>query len=369
MLRRASALVGAVTASNPNGARPRITPIWCDDLSQDRVDSGAMAADRRRARVSRRVLRRATAGTGISPTTFRLVGDVHGAPVLVFAVEGASARELAARGMAITFDGIEAGGEHVLVWGTWSGEGVDRAMYHVVLQVADGQDRGGALLRRRRSGAVVRGALGTAPWQDRTRRRRVLMAPRPVRGLRPSPPAAPPPPASSVPASTASRRRAIDALDEREVVQRERAHRRSARGCGPGSAGSRASSPIAHVGHGQPSMSGSSESRCSAPWRGRRASGRRGRARAPCRGAPSRVGIAQSNVSMPRCDAARRGRRSRRCRAGGAGGRRRPRRAPRSPSRRPRTSASLSAPSEPPIAIPSHARAATACALSTRRSS
>lgn len=70
---------------------------------------------------------------------FRLVGEVQGAPVLVFAVEGASARELAARGMDVTFDGIEASGDHVLVWGTWSGDDVDQAIYHVVLEVAGGQ--------------------------------------------------------------------------------------------------------------------------------------------------------------------------------------------------------------------------------------
>lgn len=70
--------------------------------------------------------------------SFRLVGEAQGAPVLVFAVEGATARELTARGMEITFDEIEGGDEHVLVWGTWSGDGVDRELYHVVLQVSDG---------------------------------------------------------------------------------------------------------------------------------------------------------------------------------------------------------------------------------------
>jgi hypothetical protein len=71
--------------------------------------------------------------------SFRLVGDAQGAPVLVFAVEGASARELTSRGMEITFDSIEGGDEHVLVWGTWSGDGIDNELYHVVLQVSDGE--------------------------------------------------------------------------------------------------------------------------------------------------------------------------------------------------------------------------------------
>lgn len=71
--------------------------------------------------------------------TFRLVGEAHGAPVLAFAVAGASAPEVAARGMEITFDGVSSRDqEHVLVWGTWSGDGTDRAMYHVVLRVLDG---------------------------------------------------------------------------------------------------------------------------------------------------------------------------------------------------------------------------------------
>lgn len=72
--------------------------------------------------------------------TFRVAGEAHGAPVLAFAVAGATARELAAHGMEITFDGISSRDqEHVLVWGTWSGDGADRATYHVVLRVLDGR--------------------------------------------------------------------------------------------------------------------------------------------------------------------------------------------------------------------------------------
>jgi ketosteroid isomerase-like protein len=78
-------------------------------------------------------------GRGLMSDSFRLVGDAQGAPVLVFAVEGASARELAARGMEITFDEIQGGDEHVLVWGTWSGDGVENELYHVVLHVRDGK--------------------------------------------------------------------------------------------------------------------------------------------------------------------------------------------------------------------------------------
>ncbi len=82
---------------------------------------------------------RGEARDGSMADGFQLVGEAHGAPVLVFAVEGAGAPELAARGMEITFDGIESGDEHVLVRGTWSGDGVDREIYHVVLHVPGDQ--------------------------------------------------------------------------------------------------------------------------------------------------------------------------------------------------------------------------------------
>lgn len=71
---------------------------------------------------------------------FRVVGPAIGAPLLAFGIPGAHAGELAGRGMGLSFDGVTpSDGDHVLVWGTWSGEDHDEATYHVVLEVQDGQ--------------------------------------------------------------------------------------------------------------------------------------------------------------------------------------------------------------------------------------
>lgn len=70
---------------------------------------------------------------------FRVVGPGIGAPLLAFGIPGASGGELAVRGMRLSFDGVTpSDGDHVLVWGTWSGEDHDEATYHVVLEVQDG---------------------------------------------------------------------------------------------------------------------------------------------------------------------------------------------------------------------------------------
>lgn len=70
---------------------------------------------------------------------FRLAGDVHGAPALVFGVPGATAAELATRGMTITFDDMLQGPDgHVVVWGISTRDGAGLEVYHVVLTVEDG---------------------------------------------------------------------------------------------------------------------------------------------------------------------------------------------------------------------------------------
>lgn len=70
---------------------------------------------------------------------FRLTGDGSGAPVLVFGVPGATAAELSARGMAITIDDLAEGPEgHVVVWGSWTENGDDPDVYHLVITVRNG---------------------------------------------------------------------------------------------------------------------------------------------------------------------------------------------------------------------------------------
>jgi len=70
---------------------------------------------------------------------FRLAGEVHGAPDLVFGVPGATAAELATRRMTITFDDMLEGPDgHVVVWGISTRDDADLEVYHVVLTVRDG---------------------------------------------------------------------------------------------------------------------------------------------------------------------------------------------------------------------------------------
>ena len=70
---------------------------------------------------------------------FRVVGTAEGAPLLAFGVPAAGASELDGRGMRISFDDVTpSAGDHVLVWGTWSGDGRDERTYHVVVEARDG---------------------------------------------------------------------------------------------------------------------------------------------------------------------------------------------------------------------------------------
>ena len=136
----------------------------------DRCRFRCNVSRRRRSGLPRRIHgRRVASGRGW-PTTFRLVGEAHGAPVLVFAVAGVTIRELTLRGMEITFDGVEGAGEHVARSGgrgpatAWTARCTTSCC-----TCRDGADRGGALLRRRRPGAVVRRALGRVAAEDRRR--------------------------------------------------------------------------------------------------------------------------------------------------------------------------------------------------------
>lgn len=71
---------------------------------------------------------------------FRVVGVAEGAPLLAFGVPTAGASELDGRGMRISFDEVTpSAGDHVLVWGTWSGDGQEERTYHVVAEVRDGR--------------------------------------------------------------------------------------------------------------------------------------------------------------------------------------------------------------------------------------
>jgi hypothetical protein len=78
--------------------------------------------------------------TGMFADDFQLVGEARGAPVLAFGVPGASLREVMARNMAITFDGVAVSScDHALVWGTAASDGDEPATYHVVLTVQCGR--------------------------------------------------------------------------------------------------------------------------------------------------------------------------------------------------------------------------------------
>lgn len=84
--------------------------------------------------------RAGTSRTALFADGFRVEGPGLGAPLLAFAMPGAAAGELDQRGMRISVEQVlPSKGDHVLVWGMWSGGDHDDATYHVVLEVQDGR--------------------------------------------------------------------------------------------------------------------------------------------------------------------------------------------------------------------------------------
>jgi hypothetical protein len=76
---------------------------------------------------------------GLLADGFRMVGEAQGAPVLAFAVPGATRAELRRRGMTITFDDVLEAPDGALVWGEWTRDGDEPEFYCVVLTTQDGQ--------------------------------------------------------------------------------------------------------------------------------------------------------------------------------------------------------------------------------------
>lgn len=77
---------------------------------------------------------------GLFDDGFRVVGETHAAPLLAFGVPSAGCGDLDRLGLELTFDSITPGaGDHVLVWGGWTGHGEDERAYHVVLEARDGR--------------------------------------------------------------------------------------------------------------------------------------------------------------------------------------------------------------------------------------
>lgn len=88
--------------------------------------------------VVREIIEAFTAGASrdaLFAADFRVVGDAADLPLRAFGIPDAGADD-----GRISFEGFTASeGDHVLVWGTWSGEGSDETTYHVVVEVRDGQ--------------------------------------------------------------------------------------------------------------------------------------------------------------------------------------------------------------------------------------